>query len=261
MQYMDLFELYRSACADFNTQQSGHMRPQQNYQLWIENISKEYFRELFKDWEKNQILDDDYGLAFLKSVNIPVTIQPGKNFDFIKLPLDYAYYSSLRVFIHADQKSGCLCEEYDILDSDGACGKYEDPDFKEIREKNKGQSVGEGRAVKVDNQRWGSAINHRRKKPILEQPVITQINGGFKISPKGIGIVVLDYIRYPVSPVFAYTTNTDGTVNYDLANSTQLDWPVQVKNIFLARLKMKYASATSQGDKYQHGMVEKKETK
>lgn len=258
---MDLFALYNDACADNNTQQSGHLRPQRNFNSWVNSISLELFNAKYAQAGTNQKIKDQLDAAFLQSVNIIVTSQPGKDYDTFILPADYAYFSSVRAFRHENSDRGCLCRGKAILKADGTCGAYEDPDFVEIRAKFKGTSTAEVAAEPVDNQKWGPALSHRLKKPSWKRVKVTQTEGLFKIVPKGIGVILLDYYRYPRAANFAYTTNLDGSVNYNLGGSTQLDWPISVKPEFLAGIKQRFASYTGQDNKYQQSMNEKEQTK
>jgi hypothetical protein len=253
---MDLFELYNDACADLNTQQSGHLRPQRNFQSWINTISLDLFNHIYSLGGKNQKLKDLLDLAFLKPVNAPLTVSAGVDYDFIAAPANYAYYSSVRAFKNESSNCGCIVPGMDILDGERICRGYDDPDFREIRELFKGNSVGETKATKVDNNRWGSALGHKLKKPSWNRVLITEVEGGFKVVPKGMGIVLLDYYRYPTKAFFAYTTNPDGSVNYNLAGSTQLDWPLQAKPMFLALIKQRFSSWTNQDNKYQQSIAE-----
>lgn len=261
---MDLFQLYLNAIADLNTQQGGCLRPWQNFNAWVNNISTELFNELFADAEKSQLNDDKLNRAFLKSVNVPITSMPGKNFDMIPLPADYGHYSALRTFLPVDEKCGCLNKDYEIVDVNDKfkCKPYEDDVFKHIRDRLKGEYINEGSATKVDNSRWGAAAGHRLMGPTFKKPVVTESNGGIKICPRDIGIAVLDYFRLPVKAVFAYTTvpGTDA-IQYNLAGSTQLDWPDIMQPEFLVRLKRRYASYTRNPQQYMEANNEKKEIK
>lgn len=260
MRMMDLNDLYINALADFNTQQGGILRPYLNFNQWLNDISTELFNEKFGDAEKSQENNDQLDNAFLKSLNVVVTAQPGKNFDMITLPADYGYFAAIRVFT---TKGGdtCGCAEYDVLTEEGQCKKYTDPDLEEIRERLKGENVNETKAEKVDNGRFGAACKHKLLTPTLALPFVTQVNGGLKIVPRDIGIVILDYYRLPAKAVYAYTTTGVDTVNYNLGGSTQLDWPDLVKPEFLARLKKRYGSATRNQDQYVEGEQERKQTK
>ncbi len=264
MRMMDLFDLYNNSLADVNSQQGGCLRPYSNFNQWLKNISTDLFNEKFSNAEQSQKNDDQLNQAFLVSTNVVVTEQPGKNYDTISLPSNYGYFSSLRVFLAEEEGGcGCLCSDKPILDNDsGKCLAFEDPIFKEIRERFKGQHANEAPAQKLDNARWGAAADHKLLKPTMQKPAVTQINGLIKIVPRGLGIVILDYFRLPAIPLFAYTTVPGSdAILYDLANSNQLDWPDLVQNEILARVKKKYASATRNPQQYSEAEAERQQSK
>lgn len=258
MKKMDLFDLYLTACADNNTQQSGHFRPQLEYQAWLKAISMELFNGRFDSAENNQRNDDQFDHAFKVSINAIVTDVPGKNYDQVAVPTNYGYFAAMRAFKNTSGGFGCLFKDKDILRPDGTCGSYDDPDFVEIRARFKSAMDKEKNLRKIPTDKWGSALDHKLKKVSFDRPIMTQIDGGFRISPKGLGIVLLDYYRYPVDPYFAYTQAGDNGLVYDLANSIQLDWPASMEPQFLAAIKKRFASKTSQDNKYQQAMAEEK---
>lgn len=69
------------------------------------------------------------------------------------------------------------------------------------------------------------------KKPDLRYPVaswITDPNGNvpsFQVYPDKIKVVELTYLRYPATPVWAFTTLPDGQTQYDAVNSVQPEYP------------------------------------
>jgi hypothetical protein len=258
---IDLWNLFNLCLADFNTQQGGMLRPARNFQAWVNAISLELHTEKRKEWELDQNIDDDFGRAFLFTVNAIIASMPGKNYDFITLPSDYGYFSSLRIFKHEQENRGCLCDAYPVLKKDGTLGNYQDPDIAALIEKNRGASGGEISTQKLDNSRWGAALAHVSKGPSIKNPLVTQIDGGIKVAPKGLGIGLLDYFKLPVVAVFAYTTNSDDTIDYDPVNSIQLNWPISVQSEFVARIKKRYASYTRQENIYQEGEQERQLTK
>lgn len=258
---LDPGDLYQKTIALVNTQQGGHLRPQRNFISWLNDISRELFKEKFKDFEKGQSIDDELAKPFLRSVNVKVTALAGSPHDIIPYPDDYGYLASIRVLVDPDNGVGCPCAGLDALEEDGSCTAYKDSDLFELAEKIKGQNLKEGNATKIDNQRWGSALDNPFKKPTYEKPVVTQFDGGFKIFPKGIGTVVLDYLKKPKDATYEFTLGPDDTVIYNPTTSVKLDWTDGIVNEFLARLKIRYAAYTKQADMYQEGMIEKKETK
>ncbi len=244
MTRIDLFDLYQKLIAHVNQAQGGFIRPQVNFENWLAAVNNELFRDSFSEYEKSQRLSDEIKRPFLKSGNVVAIQQPGQAYDKIPYPELYEYFASASVFYRKGTHVSCCNNKLALIGDDGKFKPVDDPDYKEIRAKAEGAELTEIRAELVDNQRFDSVLNHRRKGPTKDRPYITQYDGGFKIAPKGIGIVVLDYLRTPTRPVFAFTPGTDDTVIYNLGASTQLDWSNVVENEFISRLAMKYSMYT-----------------
>lgn len=259
MAQMDIFDLWQKIMAIVNTQQGGFIRPQINFQNWLNMISRELHAETFADWEVSQTVDDRLAKPFLKTVNVPLVPQTGQMYDVAPYPADYAYYSSMRLLKKNGDNIGCVCEDLDFINKKGECKPYTDPDYAELKNLNRGKDLVELGFNKIDNQRWSSVLVHPRQKPAPDRPYLTQFTGGFKIAPKGLGIVILDYIKQPIDAVFAYTIDpvTD-IIIYDKANSTQLEWDSITEPEFMARLIKKYAIYTSQDNVYSIGENERK---
>lgn len=240
---IDLFQLYEKFCGTYNTQQGGHVRPSRNFVDWANDISMELFKEYVPLAEKNQQIKD-YLSPFLKSKNIVINTVPGAMHDIIKFPADYEHYASARVFYDSN-RNGCSCTGLPVID--GNSGKecelpYQDEDD---RNKNKvGNELCEVSIIKVDNQRWGSICAHKTLFPTKESPKITQFEGGFKIAPKNIGVMVLDYYRKPVFATFNYTITNPGNIDeyyqYNENASTKLEWSPVLVSEFINRIGKKY---------------------
>lgn len=243
----DLFDLYQKLISLVNTAQGGLIRPQVNFENWMATINTELFRDLFSNYEKCQQLNDEYKLPFLKTLNVVVTPVAGVPYDVIPYPANYEYLSSVRFLM---RKSGVFCPAANCnflkTESDGKSKTIEwlDDDVKELRALAEGQESTETPIQPIDNQKFGAALKHLTKSPTLENPIITQFDGGFKIAPKGIGIIVMDYLRTPTRPVFAYSVGPSDTVIYNLGASTQMDWSGIVENEILSRASMKYGLYT-----------------
>jgi hypothetical protein len=106
----------------------------------------------------------------------------------------------------------------------------------------------------IDNQRWSAVLQHLRKKPTFEKPKMTEINGGFQIAPREVGVVVLNYYTEPKDAVFAYTqapgnlqTGSGGAIVYDQNNSVPFQWSKNVKVDLLEAIKDTYIAFTRDG--------------
>lgn len=257
MQAIDLYDLWQSLLAAVNAQQGGWIKPQGNFEKWVNEVNLELFRERVKNFERDQQNSDDLA-PFLLTLNVVLQQMAGKNYDLAPYPINYAAYASSRILYNENTNCGCLSEGNAILDGkSGTCKPYEDEDYKEIREQSRGADLCELSISKIPNQMWGNACDHAFKKPTPKSPIITQFDGGFKVAPKKLGIIILDYFKVPQAAVFAYTLGPDDNIIYNAAASTQLEWPVSMKGEFLARLIKRYGMYTSQETMYAQGEQER----
>lgn len=258
---MDLFDLYRKLISLVNSAQGGFIRPQSNFQDWVNAINTELFRDMFSEFEKMQQLSDEYKKPFLRTVNAVVVSVPGAAYDTFLYPADYEYFSSARIMSRKDNGKICArsgCDFIKDTDKDGRAVTYRwnDPDLQALRAKAEQAELAELPVQLVDNQVWASVLEHETKGPTMARPYINQFEGGFRIAPAGIGIIVLDYLRTPRSAIFAFTPGTGDTVIYDKPNSQQLEWTGIVENEFLSRMAMKYAIYTRNEDVGKNAQVE-----
>jgi hypothetical protein len=104
---------------------------------------------------------------------------------------------------------------------------------------------------KVDNQRWGAVCEHLTKMPTFDNPKLTQLNAQFKVAPREVSVIVLDYYVRPTPAVFAYTvapgnvqTGAGDQLLYNKALSKPFPWPTTMVNEFLIRLGERYGLFT-----------------
>jgi hypothetical protein len=247
MTRIDPFELWNDFRTWVNTQQGGFMPPQSVF-IRVANIAS---LELWKKWtrqaEKSQEIRD-YLLPFLVSKNCIVTQSNSyySTFSLEKIK-DYGRFASAKILL-VDEKTTVPSKDVDK----GKCcnGKFVPPEnldseYDKIRE----QEVD-----LIDNQRWSAVLQHLRKKPTFEKPKMTEINGGFQIAPREVGVVVLNYYTEPKDAVFAYTqapgnlqTGSGGAIQYDPNNSVPFQWSKNVKVDLLEAIKDTYISFTRDG--------------
>lgn len=60
--------------------------------------------------------------------------------------------------------------------------------------------------------------------PTLEYPIATYLNNQIVVDPTDVTGITFSYVRYPVTPIWAYTLVNDEPV-YDNSNSVQLEFP------------------------------------
>lgn len=257
MTVINIFTLWQRLMTECNVQQGGQIRPVQDFTNWLNAVSDELFREKIASAALNQLLDDDLS-PFLKSANVPVTTLTGQPFDLAILPTDYSNFANMKILRQKDSDKCCLKEDTDIIDGTGKSKMYDDPDFAQMRANFAGANLVETLVQLIDTQNWTACMGHDTKGPTYDNPKATLYNLGFKVAPKGMQIVVLDYYTTPVAAVFGYTIGTGDIVVYDVATSTQLQWASTLENEFLTRLKKKYALAVGDMQLYQAAENDKK---
>lgn len=256
---IDLFKLYDLFCATVNVAQNGHVRPVRNFIAWINEINLELFNELGSKWERNRAVTDLLR-PFIITVNVSLVKESGAAYDIAQYPNDYGGYSSARRIVKVDNSKSCACRGLPVLDGEtGKCSTWNDEDDIAKQAAAESDSVREFPISKVDNQRWGSVMSHRLLAPRPDKPYMTQFDGGFKVAPRGTGIIILDYLRLPKAAVFAYTV-VDDQVVYDPSGSEQLEWPDTALPTIIARLKKRYGTFTGQDNVYSQGEMERRET-
>src|SRR5438105_5880762 len=196
MRMIDLFDLYKSFKSYVNTFQGGWFRPQTDFQQACNDTSNELWEMWTRQAEKSQEIVDNLA-PFLKSKNILVKPKYTYYGTFAP-PAEYGRYASARIIVHG---SACLpCKDVDNGDCEELVLKE-----KEAVEQKYYESICERQIDKIDDQRWGAVCEHLTKQPTLLNPKITQIDGGFKVSPRNVSVVVLDFYVRPKVSTFRYT--------------------------------------------------------
>ena len=254
---IDIFDLYNKFCADNNTFQGGFVRPERDFENIVNTISFETWNEWTAQAEKSQETNDNLR-PFLISVNIIVTPSAG-NYGIAAYPKDkdkeYARYSVARVLSHNDD---CVCDFDKDTYQEGECKERETAEAKEARVEKYKDGITERLCVKVESSKWSSMLEHKTKCPTFENPGITQFDKGFKVAPRKVSVIVLDYYKKPVSGKFSYTiaagnpqTGAGDYLVYDKNNSIPLEWPETMIPYFIDKLRESYARYTRDGGLFQ----------
>lgn len=89
----------------------------------------------------------------------------------------------------------------------------------------------------VENKSWGEVQASQIMQPTKVFPKYTEFSGEYRFLPRDIGIVMLDYWKAPVVPVWGYTIVLNEQV-YDPLTSVNFEWPEfsinQVMSIYLS---------------------------
>lgn len=262
-----VFAFYQKILRVFNVHQGGIFKPSTYIEL-VDDAQMEYFNELVEEFQKTQVISDKL-TPFLDSANIVITSKSGHPWDLVVKPPMYEYFASARII----KKSGsaCLCKDLGTFNENGKeiktvdeskC-KYIDPDeIAELRLENDKENC-EVPIRLVDNDRWGSIYNHKRKGPSCDKPIITQFSGGYKIAPKSCSnAIIMDFFRRPIKPVFNFTVINPGLENeyiqFNPIGSVNLEWSETVIEPLMLKIQKKYAIFTGQDNLFAQVQSEKK---
>lgn len=281
---IDCFELWEKFIGSVNTQQGGAVKPHRNFIHWVNDISASLYEEKFEAWGKSRKIVDDLARPFLKSVSIQVKDIRGSNYGIMEYPNDYGHFSSARFFYNKKIKKGMPLPGLPIYSCNGQEQKEgQKPQFldeetweivqsqREAEQRNKDEEEAdiftEYPIDEVDNSRWGAMLQHRTKTASLDSPKITQYEGGFKVAPAKLGIVVFDYLKKPADATFAYTvspgnpqTGEGDEIVYDRKNAKPLEWSSLVINEFIVRLEKKYGKFVREPFVYQTAEADRQTT-
>ena len=75
----------------------------------------------------------------------------------------------------------------------------------------------------LTDKEWNETMSSQIIKKTKQYPIANIKNGYIRFAPLNLQFVDFTYLREPVRPVYAFT-NTGGLMQYDNANSVQLEW-------------------------------------
>jgi len=255
---IDPFDLWKKFCSDNNTFQGGFFRPDRDYQENINAISLDAFVAFTAMDEKTQQIED-WLAPFAKTINIIVLPGAG-NYGVAKYPAapnpnPYEAYKAARSLQHKDE---CLCEEGASIFKDGVCVDNETEIQKLQRVERYKAGIFEATITKVTSSKWSACLEHETKCPTFKSPKITQFDEGFKVAPRSVSVIVLDYYKKPKAAKFAYTiatgnpqTGAGDYLIYNQAASEPLEWPQSMIPYFLDKLQQIYAKFTRDPELFQ----------
>lgn len=239
------FSLYQSFSSLANTAQGSFFRPQTDFIIQSNDVSIEVWDYLTRKAEKSQ-QERDYLRPFLKTKNIIVKRNNTFYGTLIPPPL-YERFSAARIMVHQESKKTIPDRSIDNgkCESNGIISQFE------ISEEYY-ENIIERPIDLIDDQKWGACLEHLTKKPTLSKPKMNQIDlgnigTGFRVAPRTVSVVVLDYYVKPDRATFVYTispgneqTGAGDDIIYDAANSKPFNWPETVVPEFLWRLAQRY---------------------
>lgn len=229
---IDLFSLWQDFQSAVNTSQNGWVSPQRDFTRAVNWVSIGKWNEWTNDAEKSQEAKDKL-FPFLRSKNLVVNSST-TYYGIAKKPADYGRLASARIVVH---DTGTLPDKN--ID-DGKCeGWATEEEITDAYYDN----IKEWPVTIVDNQNWGPYCQHLTKGPTLRRPGITQINNEFKVAPRKVSVIAIDYYIEPTPAFFSYTTvpgnpqtGAGDQIVYNPTASIPLQWPEQMRKEFVDEL-------------------------
>ncbi len=246
---IDLFDLWQDLGSQLNISQNGWWRPESDFERAVNDVSIKLWNDKIDVAERDGRIIDELR-PFFKPKNIIVKNQ-NSFYGIVDYPTkegeEYGRFGSARLLLAGQT---CVpCKEVD----QGNCCNGEFKTDTELAE-DYYNTVCETQIEKIDNQRWPSALQHLTKRPTLLNPKMTQIGNSFRVAPRQVTVVILNYYVQPKYATFKYTLSTPNLINgsgdaiiYNKAASQPLEWPYTVKNDFLSALKEIYIGYTRDG--------------
>ena len=243
---IDLFDLWQDLMAQLNISQNGWWRPESDFERVVNDISIKLWNDKIDVAERDGRIIDELR-AFFKPKNIIVK-QQNSFYGIVEYPTkpgeEYGRFGSARLLL-----AGKLCVPCQDVDDGKCCNGDFETDAELANDYY--NTVCETQIEKIDNQRWPSVLQHLTKRPTISNPKMTQIGNSFKVAPREVSVVILNYYVQPKYATFKYTLSPANLQNgsgdaiiYNKAASQPLEWPYTVKNEFLSLLKDYYISFT-----------------
>ena len=233
---LSLFTIWQSFQSMYNTSQNSFFRPQTDFQQQVNDISKDLWDGWTRMSEKDQQIRD-FLFPFLISKN--VIVEPRNSYyGFLSKPKNYGRWATARIWTVDGSCIPC---------GDAVNGKSKEFKSKEEVTEEYYSRIKEAEVDLVDNKRWAACLSHLTKNPTLEKPKMTQVDGGWRVAPRTVSVIALDWYKEPKEGTFVYTevagdpqTGAGDFIQYDAVNSVPLEWPATVLNYFLWKLGVRY---------------------
>jgi hypothetical protein len=254
MEQITPFSLWRAFKSWVNTQQGGFTPPQSIFMEMANTASLQLWKKWTAQAEKSQEIKDNL-LPFLVSKNI-ITTQSNSFYATFVPPQNYGRFATAKILLTKDNTT-----VPDIEIDKGKCCKGNKQNIKFVPESDKQDTAEdyynntrEAAIEMIDNQKWSAMLEHLTKFPTFEKPKITQIDSKFKVAPREVSVVVLNYYTEPIDAVFGYTpvagnvqTGSGGAIAFNPNTSVNFQWSKQVKPDLLEELKLVYIGYTRDG--------------
>jgi len=238
-----MYSLWQDFQSLVNTFQGGWYRPQTDFERATNDISIELWDKWTSMAEKSQQIKD-FLIPFLVSKNI-IAKRANSYYSTIEYPKEYGRFATADIIVHEDKTvpsptvDGGKCANGDFKTQEEITEEYFD-------------NLKSNEIVLIDLQRWDSCLSHLTKMPTFDSPKMVQIDGKFRVAPKNVSVVVMNFYRQPKPATFKYTLSPgdpqtglgDQIIYSPPPISTPLEWPEIAKNNFLWRLGERFGIYT-----------------
>lgn len=194
-----------------NKAQGGGYLVAEDFNNFASIASTELFNEEYAEFQITQQITDNLK-PFLLQVPLPVD-QNGQ----VQYPLDYAYSCAIRTY---------KLEDYLLIKAQcDAAGKPINYN-----------AINTTTVKIIDNDKIGWRESSSIFKPTIRKPTATFYDSYLQCKPVDLGVILLDYFRYPAIPVWGFTLGLNGLPAYNAATSTDFDWDAVSINKILCKI-------------------------
>ena len=110
----------------------------------------------------------------------------------------------------------------------------------------------------INNDEIGDVMQSEIVKPTLRYPVCSYYGTYIQFEPKNIGLITFDYLRKPVTPVWAFTTVNNRAV-YNAAASIDFELPNETHNTLVMMMCSYLGINLQEGSLVQYAEMQKQQ--
>lgn len=258
---IDANDLYNNFISTVNTFQGGWYPPASTFINVANDVSYEMWDAKTEDAENNEKNQDDL-YVFLRTKNCIVS-NSNQHYGLFDDPSDYGQYSSASIALYQGKTVGYT--DFECVESSSK--KIDEQQRYELVEKYL-DGIVEHDVKKIANSKWSNCLSSLTKPPTLSKPKITKTSKGFKVAPRNVSVIILNYYKEPTRATYVYTnvpgnpqTGAGDQIVYNKNASIPFEWNVNLINEFLWRLGERFGCFTRDEFIAKFSNTMKKETK
>jgi len=258
---IDANDLYNNFISTVNTFQGGWYPPASVFINSANDVSFEMWDAKTEEAENNEKNQDDL-YPFLRTKNCIVS-NSNQHYGLFDDPADYGQYSSASIVVYQNKTVGY--EGIECVPCNNK--KIDEQEHYELVERYLNGIV-EHDVKKISNSKWSNCLSSLTKAPTLSEPKITKTSKGFKVAPRNVSVILLNYYKEPTKATYVYRsvsgnpqTGSGDQIVYDANASIPFEWNTNLINEFLWRLGERFGVFTKDQFIAQFSNQMKKETK